>query len=41
MGDRRHFAVIVLVAALTVAGTTWRRAIEASPGAPCRWHRTR
>lgn len=34
MGNRRHFAVIVLVAALAVAGTTWRRAIEASPGAP-------
>lgn len=34
MGNRRHFAVIVLVAALAVAGTTWRRAIEASPGPP-------
>ena len=28
MGNRRHFAVIVLIAALTVAGTSWRRALE-------------
>ena len=34
MGNRRHFAVIVLIAALTVAGTSWRRALEASPAAP-------
>ncbi|MCC7031210.1 MAG: hypothetical protein IT179_00060 [Acidobacteria bacterium] len=34
MGHRRHFAVIVLVAAVAVAGTTWRRAIAASPDAP-------
>jgi len=34
MGNRRHFAVIVLVTALAVAGTTWRRAVAASPGDP-------
>lgn len=34
MDHRRHFAVIVLVAALAVAGTTWRRAVAATPGAP-------
>ena len=33
MGNRRHFAVIVLIAALTVAGTSWRRALAASPAA--------
>ena len=33
MVDRRHFAVLALVA-LTVAGTSWRFAIEAAPAAP-------
>ena len=33
MGNRRHFAVLVLIAALTVAGTSWRRALAASPAA--------
>jgi hypothetical protein len=33
MGNRRHFAVLVLVA-LTVAGTSWRLGIEAAPAAP-------
>ena len=33
MGNRRHFAVIVLIAALAVAGTSWRRALAASPAA--------
>ena len=34
MGNRRHFAVIVLIAALAVAGTSWRRALAASPAGP-------
>jgi hypothetical protein len=33
MVDRRHFAVLVLVA-VAVAGTSWRFAIEAAPAAP-------
>ena len=33
MSSRRHFAVIVLIAAMTVAGTSWRRALAASPAA--------
>jgi len=33
MGNRRHFAVLALVA-VTVAGTSWRLAVAAAPAAP-------